>query len=142
VNAALLGLSEAETKARFNEIVEFSKIGDFIDEPIRTYSSGMMMRLAFSVAVHVNPAILVIDEVLAVGDAGFQEKCLQRVAELRSRETTMLCASHSAQMITDFCDQAIWLEKGQVVMDGTAGEVMKAYGARNALAASVESPHR
>jgi ABC-type polysaccharide/polyol phosphate transport system ATPase subunit len=78
---------------------------------------------------------LVVDEVLAVGDAHFQEKCLQRVGELRSRATTMLCASHNAQMITDFCDRAIWLEKGRVVMDGTAGEVMKAYGARNALVA-------
>jgi ABC-type polysaccharide/polyol phosphate transport system ATPase subunit len=129
VNAALLGLSEAETNARFNEIVEFSEIGDFIDEPIRIYSSGMMMRLAFSVAVHVNPAILIVDEVLAVGDTRFQEKCLRRVGELRSRKTTMLCASHSAQLITGFCDRAIWLEKGQVVMDGASGEVMKAYGA-------------
>jgi len=129
VNAALLGISEAEANARFNEIVEFSEIGDFIDEPIRIYSSGMMMRLAFSVAVHVNPAILIVDEVLAVGDTRFQEKCLRRIGELRSRKTTMLCASHSAQMITDFCDRAIWLEKGQVVMDGASGDVMKAYGA-------------
>jgi len=136
VNAALLGLSEAEANAHFDEIVEFSEIGDFIDEPIRIYSSGMLMRLAFSVAAHVNPAILVVDEVLAVGDTRFQEKCLRRVGELRDRKTTILCASHNAQMITDFCDRAIWLEKGQVVMDGASGDVMKAYGARSTFATS------
>ncbi len=135
VNAALLGLSEAETKARYNEIVDFSEVGDFIDEPIRAYSSGMTMRLAFSVAVHVNPAILIVDEVLAVGDARFQEKCLLRVGELRSRKTTMLCASHSAQMVADFCDRAIWIEKGEVRMDGMSGDVIEAYGEFNALAA-------
>ncbi len=132
VNAALLGLSEAETRARFEEIVAFSEIGDYIGEQIRVYSSGMLMRLAFSVAVHVNPAILVVDEVLAVGDAQFQEKCLRRVSELRTRNTTMLCTSHSARMIADFCERAIWLDKGQVLMDGAAADVLRAYSAHGA----------
>lgn len=132
VNAAVLGLSERETISRFDEIVEFSGIREFIEEPARTYSSGMLVRLAFSVAVHVNPAILIVDEVLAVGDTQFQEKCLRKVGELRAKETTILCASHSPKMIADFCDRAIWLEKGQVVLDGVSSRVMDAYAEYNA----------
>ena len=127
VNAALLGMSNKEAKERFAPIVEFSGIGDFVDEPLRTYSSGMQVRLAFSIAVHVEPAILVVDEVLAVGDSEFQEKCLKKVTELRKRRTTMLCVSHSPAMVTGFCDRAIWLHHGQVVLDGAAGAVMEAY---------------
>jgi ABC-type polysaccharide/polyol phosphate transport system ATPase subunit len=91
----------------------------------------MLVRLAFSVAVHVNPAILIIDEVLAVGDTQFQEKCLRKISELRKKKTTMLCASHSPKMITDFCDRAIWLEKGEVVLDGASAWVMEAYAEFN-----------
>jgi ABC-type polysaccharide/polyol phosphate transport system ATPase subunit len=123
VNAALLGMSNKEAKDRFGQIVEFSGIGDFVDEPLRTYSSGMQVRLAFSIAVHVEPAILVVDEVLAVGDSEFQEKCLKKVTELRKRQTTMLCVSHSPAMVTGFCDRAIWLHHGRVVQDGAAGAV-------------------
>lgn len=143
VNAALLGLSERETKSRFDEIVEFSGVGEFINEPTRTYSSGMMVRLAFSVAVHVSPAILIVDEVLGVGDTQFQEKCLRKIGELRKKKTTMLCASHSPKTITDFCDRAIWLEKGQVVLDGASSPVMEAYAAYNANPAKgFPSPHQ
>ena len=127
VNAALLGMSKKEAKDRFARIIEFSGIGDFVDEPLRTYSSGMQVRLAFSIAVHVEPAILVVDEVLAVGDSEFQEKCLKKVEELRKRQTTMLCVSHSPAMVNGFCDRAIWLHHGQVVLDGAAGAVMQAY---------------
>jgi lipopolysaccharide transport system ATP-binding protein len=127
VNAALLGLSRKEVTARFDDIVEFSGIREFIGEPTRTYSSGMLMRLAFAVIVHVDPAILIVDEVLAVGDSGFQEKCLKKVVELRKKQTTMLCASHSSAMVTNFCDRAIWLYQGQVVLDGPSSRVMQAY---------------
>ena len=129
VNGALLGFSEKQMRESFDEIVEFSGIADFIDEATRTYSSGMLVRLAFSVAVHVSPAILIVDEVLAVGDSQFQEKCFQKVAELRRNHTAMLCVSHSPKMVTDFCDRAIWLHHGEMVMDGTAEEVIKAYTA-------------
>jgi len=131
VNAALLGLSHAETKAAYKDIVEFAEIGDFISEPTRTYSSGMMVRLAFSVAVHVRPSILIVDEVLAVGDAQFQAKCLQKVTELRKNKTTMLCVSHSPQMVQNFCDRAVWLHKGQLIMDGDSATVMQAYAEYN-----------
>ena len=87
----------------------------------------MLVRLAFSVAVHVDPAILIVDEVLAVGDVQFQEKCLKKVAELRMKRTTILCASHSAKMVTDFCDRAIWLDHGQAVLDGSSARVLQAY---------------
>jgi ABC-type polysaccharide/polyol phosphate transport system ATPase subunit len=131
VNAALLGLSYAETKAAYKDIVEFAEIGDFISEPTRTYSSGMMVRLAFSVAVHVRPSILIVDEVLAVGDAQFQAKCLQKVSELRKNKTTLLCVSHSPQMVMNFCDRAVWLHKGQLILDGDSASVMHAYAQYN-----------
>lgn len=127
VNAALLGLSEQEVNERFDEIVDFSEIREFIGEPTRTYSSGMLVRLAFSIAVHVRPDILIVDEILAVGDSRFQEKCLKKVVELRKKQTTMLCASHSPAMVTGFCDRAIWLHHGQVVLDGASSRVMQAY---------------
>jgi ABC-type polysaccharide/polyol phosphate transport system ATPase subunit len=127
VNAALLGMSKKEAKDRFAQIIEFSGVGDFVDEPLRTYSSGMQVRLAFSIAVHVEPTVLVVDEVLSVGDSAFQEKCLKKVAELRQRQTTMLCVSHSSDMVNGFCDRAIWLHHGEIVQDGASGTVMQAY---------------
>ncbi|HEU0124408.1 MAG TPA: ABC transporter ATP-binding protein [Bryobacteraceae bacterium] len=127
VNAALLGYSEPATKERFSEIVEFAGLGQFIEERTRSYSSGMMVRLAFSIAVHVDPQILIVDEVLAVGDAQFQQKCLRKVEELRRKRVTMLCVSHSPQMVSSFCDRAIWLHNGEVVTDGSASEVTAAY---------------
>ena len=127
VNAALLGFSEKEAQERFNDIVAFADIGDFIREPVRTYSSGMMIRLAFSIAVHADPAILIVDEVLAVGDAQFQKKCLERVAQMRKRRLTMLCVSHSLHMVNTFCDRGIWLHHGEVVLDGPAASVTQTY---------------
>lgn len=127
INAALLGLNRAEVRARFEEIVDFSGIREFINEPLRTYSSGMTMRLAFSVAVNVNPDILIIDEVLGVGDQAFFRKCLNRIMQFRREEKTILCVSHSADTLRMLCNKAIWLDHGRVVMAGTAREVAEEY---------------
>src|SRR3982751_1560432 len=118
INAALLGLSRRQAHDRFDDIVEFSGIGEFIDEPLRTYSSGMMMRLAFSVAVNVDPDILILDEVFAVGDQNFQAKCREKVMEFKKAGKTMLCVSHSTVTLGQLCDRAIWLDHGELVMDG------------------------
>lgn len=130
LNAALMGLSRQRTGQVFEDIIEFSGVRDFIDEPIRAYSSGMVLRLAFSVAIHCEPEILLIDEVLVVGDQAFQAKCMERIREFRSQGKTLLCVSHSAEMVRTFCDRAIWLEHGQVRQIGPAGEVLAAYKAR------------
>jgi ABC-type polysaccharide/polyol phosphate transport system ATPase subunit len=127
LNASLLGLSRKETCYKFDEIVEFSGIRDFIEEPLRTYSSGMVMRLAFSVAVNTDPETLIIDEVLAVGDQAFQAKCFERIHKFRHRGKTLLCVSHSPAMIQALCDRAIWLDHGELVMAGSIDEVASAY---------------
>ena len=127
MNAALLGFSERQAKARFSSMVEFAEIGKFIHEPIRTYSSGMIVRLAFAIAVHVDPAILIVDEVLSVGDAHFQDKCMKKIAELRNQGITMLSVSHSPQMVLEFCDRAIWLHHGELIRDGASAHVLQEY---------------
>jgi ABC-type polysaccharide/polyol phosphate transport system ATPase subunit len=127
VNAALLGLSRREAKRCFDAITEFAEIGDFIRQPLRTYSTGMIMRLAFSVAVNVDPEILLIDEVLAVGDQSFQAKCLDKIHEFRRRGKSLLCVSHSASMIAQLCDQALWLDHGELIQQGPIEEVQAAY---------------
>jgi ABC-type polysaccharide/polyol phosphate transport system ATPase subunit len=127
VNAALIGLGRRRTAELFDEIVEFSGIGEFIDEPLRTYSSGMVMRLAFSVAINMDPEILLVDEVLAVGDAAFQEKCFERLRHFRQAGKTLLCVSHSPRMIGEMCDRAIWLDHGEIMMSGRLREVVEAY---------------
>jgi ABC-type polysaccharide/polyol phosphate transport system ATPase subunit len=129
MNAALLGLSSAKTAQAFDTIVEFSEIGEFIDEPLRTYSSGMTMRLAFSVAVHVDPDLLIIDEVLAVGDQAFQAKCMEKIMEFKRQGRTLLFVSHSTGMVQQLCERALWLNQGELVMDGEAAEVVAAYEA-------------
>ena len=129
LNAALLGLSRRQTAAAFERIVEFSGIREFIDEPLRTFSTGMVMRLAFSVAVNRNPEILLIDEVLAVGDAAFQAKCIEKVHEFRNAGKTLLCVSHS-NMIRQLCDRAIWLDHGELVLSGAVADVLEAYAGR------------
>jgi len=127
VNAALIGLSRRRTSQLFDEIVDFSGIGEFIDEPLRTYSSGMTMRLAFSVAINMDPEVLLVDEVLAVGDAAFQEKCFERLRQFRHAGKTLMCVSHSTGMVREMCNQAIWLDHGELMMAGTVGEVIEAY---------------
>lgn len=127
VNAALLGFTKREAMNRLPELVEFSEIGDYVHEPIRTYSTGMMVRLAFSVAVHVDPKVLIVDEVLGVGDSHFQAKCVRKIMQLREQGTTLLCVSHSRQMVLDYCSRAVWLNAGEMMMDGEARHVLDAY---------------
>jgi lipopolysaccharide transport system ATP-binding protein len=127
INAALLGLSRRQVQQQFDAIVEFAEIGDFINEPLRTYSSGMMMRLAFSVATSVDPDLLIIDEVLGVGDLAFGEKCRERIMNFRRAGKTILCVSHSNDTLKTLCERAIWLHHGQVMEDGPIGPVVEAY---------------
>ena len=127
INAALLGLSRRKVREQFDEIVAFSEIGDFINEPLRTYSSGMMMRLAFSVATSVDPDILIIDEVLGVGDLAFAAKCRDRIMQFRRAGKTILCVSHSNDTLKDLCDRALWLDHGRVMDDGPIARVVEAY---------------
>lgn len=118
LNGAILGYSEEFLKAKYDEIVEFSELGDFIEMPIRNYSSGMLARLAFSVAAEVQPEILIVDEILSVGDANFQEKSRKRMMELMSGGTTVLFVSHNLEQIREMCSKVVWLEHGTVQMVG------------------------
>lgn len=127
LNGAILGYSEEFLKEKYDEIVAFSEIGQFIDVPLRNYSSGMTARLAFSVATVVKPEILIVDEVLSVGDANFQEKSKKRMMELMGGGTTVLFVSHNINQIRDMCDRVIWLDHGQMKMLGSAKEVCDAY---------------
>jgi ABC-type polysaccharide/polyol phosphate transport system ATPase subunit len=127
LNALFMGLPKAEVKARMDDIIEFSGLGEFIDQPMRTYSSGMYLRLGFSVAVHVQPDILLVDEVLAVGDADFQEKCYEHFRQLKARRTTIVLVTHNVDSLVDFADRVVLLEKGQVKMDGNAVTVVTKY---------------
>jgi ABC-type polysaccharide/polyol phosphate transport system ATPase subunit len=129
VNASLLGLSRKEVRRRFDQIVEFSGIGEFIDQPLRTYSAGMVMRLAFSVAMHVEPDVLLIDEVLAVGDQAFQAKCLERILALKQAGKAMICSSHDTEILRRLCERALWLDHGRVVRSGPLEDVLEAYQA-------------
>lgn len=129
LNGAILGYSEAFLKEKYEEIVEFSELGDFIYEPIRTYSSGMLMRLAFSIATVVNPEILIVDEILAVGDARFQEKSQARMNELMGGGTTVFFVSHNIKQIREMCNKAAWLSHGELKMFGPIDEVCSAYEA-------------
>ena len=123
----MLGLSKAEIERRFDEIVEFAELAPFIDAPVKTYSSGMYMRLGFAVAVHVDPDVLLVDEVLAVGDEGFAHKCLDKFAEFRRRGKTILLVTHSLGLVERFCDEALWLDKGRVKAVGDPKRVVDAY---------------
>jgi lipopolysaccharide transport system ATP-binding protein len=127
LNAAILGLSHAETAAKFDEIAAFAHIGDFIDRPVSTYSSGMIVRLAFAVATAVAPDILIVDEALSVGDEAFQCKCFARIEAMRDAGTTILFVSHSAQMVLQLCDRVLWLDHGESLMLGDPKRVMDAY---------------
>jgi len=131
LNAALLGLTRKRMDYLRESIIEFSGIGDFINEPLRTYSTGMMMRLAFSVAVNVDPDILILDEVFAVGDQNFQAKCRDKVMEFKKSGKTMLCVSHATTTLHQLCDRAIWLDQGQLMRDGAADEVIRLYEGRS-----------
>ena len=125
--AAVMGLSGAETDALYESIVAFSGIREFIDQPVKTYSSGMYVRLAFSIATSANPDILVIDEALSVGDGAFAKKSFERIMQLKAQGTTVLFCSHSMYQVESFCDRAVWLDHGQVQMEGPASKVVAAY---------------
>jgi len=127
INGMMLGLSKREVARRFDEIVTFAELEDFIDEPVKTYSSGMYMRLGFSVAINVDPDVLLIDEVLAVGDEAFTHKCLDRFADFRRRGRTVLLVTHSLDMVSRFCDAALWLDHGVVRAEGDPRRVIDAY---------------
>lgn len=129
LNAAFLGLSRRRALERFDAIIDFAELGDFINQPLRTYSSGMILRLGFSVAVHCDPELVIVDEVLAVGDAAFQAKCLEKIREIRRIGKALLLVTHSPQMAMELCDRAIWLHRGELVMDGSANETLAAYSA-------------
>lgn len=127
LNGLLLGYSKEEMLARQQGIIEFAEIGDFIDSPVKQYSSGMYMRLAFAVATEVNPDILVIDEILAVGDIPFRKKCFARIESFRQAGKTILFVSHTMEQILQYCDRAVLLEKGQIMAQGDPAEVIEVY---------------
>lgn len=126
-NASIFGLTRKEIDARLNDIIEFSELGDFIDNPVRTYSSGMYMRLAFSVAINVDAEILLIDEILSVGDEHFQEKCLKKIEELKAQGVTIVFVTHGMGTVKRFCTRAVWLHEGVIKKDGNIDEVIDAY---------------
>ena len=126
-NAAIFGLTRQEIDKRLDEIIEFSELGEFIDNPVRTYSSGMYMRLAFSIAINVDAEILLIDEILAVGDQHFQEKCFNKLQELKESDKTIVIVSHSLDQIENLCTRAIWINNGLVEMDDTPSKVIPEY---------------
>lgn len=126
-NAAIFGLTKKEIDDRLDEIIEFSELGEFIDTPVRTYSSGMYMRLAFSVAINVDADILLIDEILAVGDQRFQDKCMEKMLQLKKQNKTMVFVSHSKDSVKFLCDRAVWLKDGKIELDGNTEEVLTEY---------------
>jgi ABC-2 type transport system ATP-binding protein len=124
LNGAILGMTEAQIKEKFDSIVEFAEIGEFIDTEVKFYSSGMYLRLAFSVAVHTDPDVFLVDEILAVGDEPFQKKCLAKIKELASAGRTLVVVSHDLDLVAHVCERGILLEHGAVVMDGPVGDVI------------------
>ncbi|HUG43316.1 MAG TPA: ABC transporter ATP-binding protein [Acidobacteriota bacterium] len=127
MNGAIMGIPHGEMEARYPEIVEFAEVGEFIERPVKTYSSGMFMRLAFAVAIHLDPDILLVDEALAVGDLIFQHRCIHRIRRLRREGKTILFVTHDIQALTQFCDRAILLDAGRKLEDGDPEEVVRKY---------------
>lgn len=127
INASIFGLTRKEIDAKLQTIIDFSELWQFIDNPVRTYSSGMYMRLAFAVAINVEADVLLIDEILAVGDIRFQEKCFQKLKEIKALGTTIVIVSHALGQIEEFCDKSIWLKDGIIAMIGTPTAIHKKY---------------
>ena len=145
INGIMLGLTRREVEERFDEIVAFAELQDFIDAPVKTYSSGMYMRLGFAVAIHVDPDVLLIDEVLAVGDESFTRKCLDKIGEFRRRGKTIVLVTHSLGLVEKMCDETLWLRHGRLVDQGDPRRVVDAYltyvaGGEEALLARDQSP--
>lgn len=126
-NASIFGLTRKEIDNKLNDIIEFSELQNYIDNPIRTYSSGMFMRLAFAVAINVNADILLVDEILSVGDEHFQNKCIEKMLELKEQGKTMVFVTHSMQSVKKLCNRAVWLCNGKIQMDGNVDDVIKEY---------------
>ena len=126
-NASIFGLTRKEIDARLDQIIEFSELGDLIDSPVRTYSSGMYMRLAFSVAINVDAEILLIDEILAVGDQHFQDKCYKKLHELKKSDKTIVIVTHDLNAVKNLCTRAVWINQGEIRMDGKPKEVIEEY---------------
>lgn len=126
-NASIFGLTRKEIDERLDQIIEFSELKNYIDNPVRTYSSGMFMRLAFSVAINVDAEILLVDEILSVGDQHFQDKCLKKMKELKKEGKTMVFVTHSLSAARELCDRAVWINKGVVEMDGETNKVIDEY---------------
>ena len=126
-NASIFGLTRKQIDERLNDIIEFSELGSYIDNPVRTYSSGMYMRLAFAIAINVDADILLVDEVLAVGDQHFQDKCIEKMKNLKEEGKTMVFVTHSLATIKKFCNRAVWLNNGVIKMDGEPEKVIKQY---------------
>ncbi len=126
-NASIFGLTRKEIDARLQQIIDFSELGEFIDNPVRTYSSGMYMRLAFSVAINVDAEILLIDEILSVGDQHFQEKCFKKIEELKEEGKTIVFVTHTLGSVKRFCTRAVWLHNGVIKKDGQVKEVIEEY---------------
>jgi len=127
INGIMLGLSKSQIQERFDEIVDFAELREFIDAPVKTYSSGMYMRLGFAVAIHVDPDVLLVDEVLAVGDEGFTHKCLDKFAEFRRRNKTILLVTHSLGLVERFCDEAVWIDEGRMMGHGDPKRMVDMY---------------
>lgn len=127
LNGAILGLRRKDIQAQLQSIIDFSEIPDFIDQPVKHYSSGMYMRLAFAIAVHVNPEILIVDEILAVGDDTFQKKCFKKMEEFKKNKVTIVFVSHSLGQVQNFCDRAIYIDHSKLVMQGPTKEVCERY---------------
>jgi ABC-type polysaccharide/polyol phosphate transport system ATPase subunit len=127
INASLLGLSREEVSSRLDAILGFADLGDFTDVPVRHYSSGMLARLGFGVAMHVDADVLLVDEVLAVGDGAFQTKCLAKIRELKQRGTTLMIATHDLALARELCDRGLWIKDGRIEADGPTADVMDAY---------------
>jgi ABC-type polysaccharide/polyol phosphate transport system ATPase subunit len=140
INGAVLGLSRAEVERRYEEIVEFSGLGDFLEEPVKNYSSGMYVRLGFAVAVHTNPDVLLVDEVLAVGDEAFAHRCLRHIEEMLRAGKTILFVSHSLELVEGLCDRVLWLDRGRPRLVGEPRRVIDAY--RMAVAEEEARGHR
>ena len=126
-NASIFGLTKKQIDARLDQIIEFSELRDYIDNPVRTYSSGMFMRLAFAVAINVDADILLVDEILSVGDQHFQEKCINKMKQLKAEGKTMVFVTHSLDSAKELCDRAVWLNKGVIKLDGNTNEVIEQY---------------
>ena len=126
-NASIFGLTRKEIDSRLNDIIEFSELGELIDSPVRTYSSGMYMRLAFSVAINVDAEILLIDEILAVGDQHFQDKCYKKLHELKKSDKTIVIVTHDLNAVKNLCTRAVWINQGEVRMDGKPKGVIEEY---------------